>query len=47
MKLERRPRIDPELWKRIGLAFFVLLSWALYFFLCTQPAGAPFIYADF
>ena len=29
------------------LAIFVLTCWALYFVICSAPAGAPFIYADF
>lgn len=33
--------------KVIGLGIFVLVCWALYFFICSAPAGAPFIYADF
>ena len=31
----------------ILLAVFVLVCWALYFAICSAPAGAPFIYADF
>jgi hypothetical protein len=33
--------------KILGLSLFVLLCWALYFVVCSAPAAAPFIYADF
>ena len=29
------------------LAVLVLILWAGYFAVCAEPAGAPFIYADF
>ena len=40
MKIGNRAKI-------ILLGLFVLVCWALYFVLCSAPAGAPFIYADF
>jgi hypothetical protein len=39
--------IDRRTWKTILLGLFVLLSWTLYFILCSAPAGAPFIYANY
>jgi hypothetical protein len=39
--------INRELWKTIGLGLFVLVSWALYFAICSAPAAAPFIYANY
>ncbi len=33
--------------REILLVVFVLVCWALYFAICSAPAGAPFIYADF
>lgn len=47
MNRRESQRIDREAWKRIGLALFVIAAWVLYFVLCSQPAGAPFIYADY
>lgn len=38
---------NQERWKTIGLAVFVLVCWAVYFFVCSAPVGAPFIYAEF
>jgi hypothetical protein len=38
---------DRRRWKTIGLGIFVILVWALYFIICSAPAGAPFIYANY
>ena len=39
--------VIPERWKALLLSFFVLVVWILYFIVCSAPAGAPFLYADF
>ena len=39
--------VKKNLWKTWALTVFVLVCWALYFCICSAPAGAPFIYADF
>jgi len=39
--------IDSKQWKTVGLGIFVLISWAIYFAICSAPAGAPFIYANY
>ena len=31
----------------LGMALLVLGLWALYFAICSAPAGAAFVYVDF
>jgi hypothetical protein len=31
----------------VALAILALVLWAVYFAICGEPAGAPFIYAEF
>lgn len=39
--------IDRRRWETTALSIFVVLVWALYFIICSAPAGAPFIYANY
>jgi hypothetical protein len=39
--------VGAEAWRRIALAALIIVAWAAYFVICSAPAGAPFIYADF